>query len=287
LFVIVVGVKVICGGGAAEQVAIGLEPNSLVTVTAIVNRMHPTTMLLDTGSTRSIVSARVVRRLNLAPIARTTIVSATGRSQRDVVRLDALGVGSVVKQDVRALVADDAEMRAIGPDVAGIVGQDLLFDRDYTLDYERRRLSWNDAELDGAGLEDADVRLELKEDEGRWLAALPQAVVGRVPWFVPDSGASAVVIFDRGMALGMRMSPAPGDVGLTTVTGVGAARSVRIHQLRVGSMAFRHHPALVVERRAPDAPDADGLLPLSMFASVTFRARERVLLVRARRGHRR
>ena len=47
LFVIVVGVKVICGGGAAEQVAIGLEPNGLVTVTAIVNRMHPTTMLLS------------------------------------------------------------------------------------------------------------------------------------------------------------------------------------------------------------------------------------------------
>src|SRR5262249_18259695 len=148
-------------------------------------------------------------------------------------------------------------------------GQDVLMDQNYTLDYRRSRLTWDrDAHADVDG-----VRLALKRDEGRWLVALPQHGADEdVLWFVPDSGASAFVGFDRGGGLPLVLTPLPTASRVVTALGTSQKRGAMLQHLRVGRVAFDNRPALVVDRREPDAPAGDGLLPLCLFARVSFHA---------------
>ena len=55
---------VVCVRGTNTHVPIGLDTNGLVSVSALVDGTERVTMLLDTGSSRSILSASVARRLH-------------------------------------------------------------------------------------------------------------------------------------------------------------------------------------------------------------------------------
>jgi hypothetical protein len=57
-------------------------------------------------------------------------------------------------------------------------------------------------------------------------------------------------------------------------------RVLNLRQLMVGATTLKDRAAAIVERSAPDAPDYDGLLPLHMFASVSFNSLGRYLAVR-------
>ncbi len=59
-----------------------------------------------------------------------------------------------------------------------------------------------------------------------------------------------------------------GAVRLRTVAGDRIAQRVSLDRLDVGAVRLRDVPALVIEG-APAGADADGLLPLHLFARVT------------------
>jgi hypothetical protein len=53
-----------------------------------------------------------------------------------------------------------------------------------------------------------------------------------------------------------------------------------VRDLRLGGLTLRNQLAAVIRREQDDASSSDGLLPLHLFASVTFDARERCLILR-------
>ncbi len=108
---------------------------------------------------------------------------------------------------------------------------------------------------------------------------LAQHEQGRALRVVPDSGAAEIIIFDRGLSLPMVMMPTSDTYDLAAAGGARIVHAMRIRELRVGSHKLRDQLAVVVARPEPDAPDADGLLPLHLFERVAFWGRQRVLLV--------
>ena len=56
----------------------------------------------------------------------------------------------------------------------------------------------------------------------------------------------------------------------------------RIRNLRIGDLTMRDQVAAVVPRPEVDAPEGDGLLPLHLFASVTFASQAGYLVIRGR-----
>ena len=68
------------------------------------------------------------------------------------------------------------------------------------------------------------------------------------------------------------------SVELTGLTGKRDARRVVVRAFRVGSTLLTEVPAVVVES-AGDATALDGLLPLHLFARVTFNGPEHQLLI--------
>jgi hypothetical protein len=129
-----------------------------------------------------------------------------------------------------------------------------------------------------------DSRLELLRSEGRFLVDLPQPGGSDRPMrFVPDSGATALVVYDRGRPVPLAGELVPGRAGLTSASGrQGHATMRRIRRLQVGALTLRDQIAAIVSRRQPHAPDGDGLLPLHRFASVSFASGKGYMVIRDR-----
>jgi len=133
------------------------------------------------------------------------------------------------------------------------------------------------------------VRLALRESEGRFLIDLPQNAGERAPArFVPDSAADGLVLFNRPGTNQLLSDTAAERGQLVTLGGARAGRLVVLKRLLIGAAAVWNQPAIVLiddadgNPGAPEAPEGDGLLPLSLFASVTFNNRDGYLLVEPR-----
>jgi len=263
----------------ADRIPMRVSESGRATVRLTINGGGPYVFVVDTGSNRTAVTSRLAARLGLRPVATTTVVTSASAATGTVIELDEITVGTVTRRSLPAAVLPEGAVSALGRDADGLLGQDFLRDQNYTLDYARGRLVWNESVDSDRGA----VRLALRADEGRWLVALPQEASDRHPlWFVPDSGAQSLVLFDRGAAPRLPLSPLPGVLTSSTVLGSSNVRASLVGMLRVGALLLRDQPAIVIDRREPDAPAGDGLLPLCAFARVTFLSTERVLIVHPR-----
>lgn len=247
------------GGDAADGVHLHLTEDGLPEVDVTINGTGPHRFVLDTGSNRSAVSSRLVEALRLPAVARTSLVTARGSEAAVVVSLETVAVGRMTRRGLLATAVD------VPRGIDGVIGQDFLMTSAYTVDFARRRLVWE------AGNATGSVRLPLRAVEGRWLVGIPQERGDRTIWFVPDTGASGLTLFDRGTPLSLPdVAPLPLEAAVTTMNGTARARVVLVHRFAIGPIVLRDLRAVVVDRRGPDAPDGDGLLPLSVFASASF-----------------
>jgi predicted aspartyl protease len=260
--------------GSTNRVPLRVSATGVVTVRVIVNGTGPYEFIVDTGSNRTAVTSRLATRLGLPAVAKTDVVTATSTETQVVTRLDALGVGSVMRREHLAAVLPDTALASLGIDADGLLGQDFLAEQNYTLDYVRGQLTWDVPPTN----DKKDVRLRLRREEGRFLAALPQSQDRETLWFVPDSGAQALVLFDRGGLDQLTLLPL-GNTRTSTVLGASAARASLVKLLQVGPVTLRDLPAVVINH--PDA-HVDGLLPLATFAKVTFLGSDQTLIVQAR-----
>lgn len=96
-----------------------------------------------------------------------------------------------------------------------------------------------------------------------------------------DSGADTIVLF---AAAGKAVrSAAPMETGLLrTSAGLQLGRRVSIDELDLGGLKLRNQSALLLADGDTTSLLGDGLLPLHLFARVTFDAAARVLIVAAR-----
>lgn len=265
------------GGNFSSPIEV--DRGGAVLLPVMVNGEGPFAFLVDTGATSSAIADTLARRLNLDVAGKTMAATSAGSATFDVVNIGSLRASGRDAANLRVAVIPSAALANAAARAVGILGQDVLREASFTIDYEHSRFAWT-----GAGdPKDSARALTLRWAQGRWLVSLPQdASEGRALWMVADSGAAAVVFFDRGTPLGLQTSRLDMPAGLTTVTGAKAARGVMVRSLRAGPAVFRDLPAVIIERRSDEA-DSDGLLPLCAFARVTFDVDAGTLTVRPRR----
>ena len=99
---------------------------------------------------------------------------------------------------------------------------------------------------------------------------------------VPDSGANGVVLFTGTEADRLRLDSAGTSMRMSTIVGEGTARGVIVRALLVGPATLWNLPAARVVLPKDTTQDGDGLLPLSLFARVSFRHHQGYMVVQPR-----
>ena len=239
-----------------------IEKDGGIVVMVRIQGAGPFRFRLDTGASRTVISRELASRIGLVGSGSSVLVTPTGRAVRPLATVGDLTAGCVSGGDLRAAVVPTADLEP-GAQVDGLIGQDLLFAHVYTLDYERALLGCLPPDRDSTSA----ARLPLTVVDGRALVSLPQS---RGPLrLVPDSGADRLVLFTRrGQPLNALVTPR--EIGRArSVAGQRVVRRVVVEALQVGDARLGDREGLLVEAPDPDLM-GDGLLPLHLFARVTF-----------------
>jgi len=241
---------VIDGAAAADRtrpdVPLTIDARGGIRVAVHVNGGGPYTFILDTGSSRSAISDDLARELAAPVVAKSEVVTMAGSAMRLVVRLSPVVVAPARVEALLAPMLPAAQLAQLGRGVRGLLGQDFLSGFNYTLDYRRSRLTWDEPmTCNGPNA------VRMAPAEGRFVL-VADADGGSPLRLVPDSGAEVAVLF-RGRAR----------------AGISA--------FRVGRVTVRDLPVATIDRIDPDA---DGLLPLHGFRAVSFAAGGACLVVR-------
>ena len=253
-----------------------LRPPGDIVVPVSIDGQGPFQMLLDTGASRSSVRAAVARRLASRVVGGTTMLTPAGGAHRSLVLLKGVSIAGRSASVVGMQLDDDDLAQGID----GLIGQDVLATRVYTIDYTSASIIWHSQLESGA----AGTRLHVDLENGRMLVSLPQRAAraasapagGTVLRMIPDSGADRLVLFTRAEL----PSLVAVDAGvLRSVNGTRAARQVRVEGLDVGEIRLEDQDAALLERTVGDRPFGDGLLPLHLFARVTINGPDRYLIV--------
>jgi hypothetical protein len=242
-----------------------------VVVRVRVNGLGPFAFLLDTGSSHSAVSEELARAVGAPAVARTVVTTPIGEEVRPVVRLETVQLGRVATSPVLAsLVRGDTLDRA--GIIQGLIGQDVLKDRRYTLDFLHRRVAWHD----GLSVPARECGLPMRWMRERFQVELAQG--DRTLRFVPDSAAHGLVLFNRRrVRLPIEFDRRWSD--LSTLGHRTRVRHGRLRELRLCSVTLRDAAAVVVERGDAAHGEEDGLLPMHLFDTVTFDGPGRTLHV--------
>ena len=248
-----------------------LEDGSIV-VSVTIGGTGRYRFMLDTGSSRTLISSRLWKSLRLPVVAKTLLVTPAGREDAYVVRLRGVAVAGGAGIDVAAAVID-ADRYAAGTQVDGLIGQDVLAAAIYTIDYRARTMVWH-----AAGDALAGLRLPLVMRDNRLLVSLAQHEGDPNPLrLTPDSGSDSLVLFAHARD---KLQMTPLDIGmLSSLAGVRLVRRVEVDGLMIGTTRLRTPAVLLVDSGEAGELMGDGLLPLHLFARVTFNAGQGYLIV--------
>jgi hypothetical protein len=249
---------------------------SEVLVPVTIGGRGPYRFLLDTGSTHTAITAELVTAVGARAVARTTMRATAGTVDCLVVALPALSVGIAAAEGITATALPAPARAALRGIADGILGQDFLARFSYTLDYRRRQVVWHDADYVAPGLV-----VPLVPAGGRFLVELPRtARTAAVRRYVPDSAADTLVLFGGALPDDLVVQWQPAAATLESLTGARTVRTAIVGGFHVGSATLDGVVAAVVVGDASRGPDAvDGLLPLHLFASASFNARRRTLVI--------
>ena len=269
-----------CPLARASEIAVRIDESGAVVVPVTINGRGPFPFLLDTGSSHSVVSRSLAEQLALRFVAKTSVLTSTGREWRPVVTLDETMIGVARSEGLLATVTPSAQLDVIARGIEGIIGQDFLFGLNYTLDYRRKRFTWNDGRSDAGG-----TRVPLVAQGGRYLVQVTSARQRAAR--VARPGFGCVGLCGLRARTAERSSPSNAAAGMTAVHSLSGGQIVRtmmLRELRLGDLTLKEQPVAVVTRDASDAVEGDGVLPLHLFASVSFNARDGYLLLRGVSG---
>jgi predicted aspartyl protease len=267
--------SVTLSAGSAAPLPFTLTGTGQILVPAMINGKGPYLFVLDTGANRSAISETLAARLALEPVAVTELVTATGSAMRSVVKVQSIALGDHGAGDLLVTTLPAERLQSINTKAEGLIGQDVLMNAHFTLDYRRKKVLWHS----GAHTSASGTRLQARQAEGRVVIELPQSArPGDVARMIPDSGASAFVLFQKRGATVLPARAVGATAQASTVSGEGTVQVVAVQKLRIGSHTIFDQPALLMA--GAETGGIDGLLPLSLFSSVTFNARAGYVIVR-------
>ena len=205
---------------------------------------------LDTGTTPSVLDARIARKLGLPSEKSTSIGILGGRTQGGVANLPSLELGPLKRSNLQVVTTDLSFFQKSFPvRIDAIVGLDVLGQRPLVIDYSARAIRFGPAPA-------LSVSVPLRLDQGM---AVFDVEIDRTPvHLLLDTGAGSIILFTRATP----QSPSAKDPAIRTPQQIGdfESKQVWLRSLRLGPEEFRQKLALMTRNPKPSQFDYDGLM---------------------------
>lgn len=272
---LVVPAPVRSGETKGRHIPLRVVAGRLLVVPVRVDGTGPYPFLLDTGATRSLVDEALADRLRLPRAGVVAHETAVASGSAGLVR-GALTLGGVQGDGVLIRASLDS-LADLDPRPRGVVGQDLLRQANWWIDYRSASLV---EDADGA-VGDADLGERLRvywhDDRPAIDAVLPDQ--GRLR-LVLDSAASSLVLFRPPRS--HQVARASVAV-LTTLDGPTPVALAPVGPLRAGGASIPRVDAVLLSETARRREE-DGLLPTGLFQGLYLDNRTGTVVLNPRRA---
>lgn len=263
--VMTVGTGVLRALDATESTPLqSSKPGELV-LPVILNGQGPFAFILDTGSSHSSIAETLAQKLGAPAVAKSLVRSSIGLAVRPIVRLDRVTLGPTLDSGVLASLVPGQDLDPTGR-IVGVIGQDVLASRRYTIDFAHRRVVWHSTD---ETLPPGQGSFPLRPADGRFFVELLQRDSSHLR-LIPDSGAEGLVLYQRDDKRLPLLIRSPGRTRMNTLTSQADVQPIRVRELQVGPANFVDLPAVLIEQHGTPGLEGDGLLPLHWFKRVTF-----------------
>jgi predicted aspartyl protease len=235
-----------------EVVPVRIYQGHLVVAEGAIGRLAGLKLLIDTGSTPSVVDAPIARKLGLG--AQPTTFTSFGRSMRgDIAAVEGLRIGPLVIGPAPALVVDLP--RSGGMRLDGIVGLDVLARRTFSIDYAARALTFSPA-----GGEDWTAPLEIVPP----FITVRLRVGARAVRLLLDTGSADIVLFKGrapDVAVGSRWK---GDKAVQYASGPARLQHLELRDVSIGGGSWGRIDAWALDQAPRGYPGViDGVLGIA------------------------
>jgi predicted aspartyl protease len=253
----------LAGPAERTEIPIRVYRGYLVIVEGSIASLEQQNLLVDTGTDRSIVNARIARSLGLSAMTGILTVS-NGTVETEAAVLPELRVGPLHSSSLAVLVHDlDSLEHDLGIPVAAVIGMDVFRQSSFRLDYSAKRLVFGPVEARGIALPFEDAS-EL---------VMVNLVVGSEPvHLLVDTGAAGLVFFES--RVGKRLTLEDLAMQRRDTSLLGSFRTEIVHpgELRLGGRRFWVQKAFLAKDKVDDGRTFDGLLGVGAmgFKSIAF-----------------
>jgi len=208
-------------------------------------------LLLDTGTSSTVLNQRLARRLGLVEKP-ASIGVANGRVQARTTMVPSIGIGPIRRNNFPVLIRDlDFLQRALSVPVDAVIGLDVLGQVSFMVDYTSREIHFGSPTP-------LPISIPLQLKGG---LAIVNAELNHAPvHLLLDTGASSLILFETRMP----RSVSGQSIGVvkrsTNLNGNFERKQVWLHSLKLGEAEFGYEPAFVVRDRSDTGRDFDGLM---------------------------
>ena len=208
-------------------------------------------LLLDTGTSSTILNERLAKRLGLVekPAA---IGVANGRVQATRTTAPSVRIGPIRRNNFPVLIQDlDFLQRALLVPVDAVIGLDVLGQVRFMVDYTSREIHFGSS---------TPLPFSIPLQWRGGLATVDAELNHAPVHLLLDTGASSLMLFETRMP----RSVSGQSVGVvkrsTNLNGNFERKQVWLHSLKLGEAEFGGEPAFVVRDRSDPGRDFDGLM---------------------------
>jgi len=261
---------VFCTALKAESIIKFKEINAcLVVIPVSIDGKGPFDFIVDTGSDDTTIDPGLVKELDVKPTSTVMLVTAAGLQEvPSGYPLRNVQLGSRMVPEVKSLAMNLAALKPYR--IRGIVGQNLLSQFNYCIDYRRHEIAIEEnGELDDRLVDNARA-LSFQKREGRWMVHVEREA-GMSLKMVLDTGANDLLFYD-GDRLSLDIERGSfHTVQVVTNLGIRELRAARLRHFKVGGIVLRNQNVVLARKGTGDETHPeDGLLPARLFGCVYF-----------------
>ncbi|MCU1339352.1 MAG: hypothetical protein JWO19_4933 [Bryobacterales bacterium] len=237
--------------------------DGFVFVDTIINGRGPFRMLVDTGTTTSLLAPDSATAAGLAYDHRVVLISLGDETLVAATSTGELRVGSTTATGVEIAVAPIGHVRKIDRGAHGILGQSFLSRSAYLIDYARKKL-WLGEDAMRRAVE-LPLILSAQQTNGRTILPVTLQAGGPFWRLTLDSGASNLIVNCNKRC--PMITDLRSDGRIMALVGERPVLGGTLRQVEIGGARMSFVRALLIDADLADGQD-EGVIPSQWFSAV-------------------